>query len=244
MSESPAPPAKSPDRLPTRPGIEAHRPAADDVGPIHLPDRDLPVRVLPKDIGRAAAKVARSDGLPSRPGIGAHGPARNHVGSVHSPDRGLAVCVLPKDVGLVSHLEHRAVAASAAGLCRSEQVAVGVVDQASRWIRAVGVVEADQRGGRARVAGRRLGDLEHRPKAGSAAIRRCSEQVAIGVGDQASLGVRTVGAVEGSIFLGAEPQFRREAGRRAFRSPALLRRGPRAQRVSADKTLTLSELRV
>ena len=31
------------DRVPARPGIGAHGPAADDAGPVHVPDRDLAV---------------------------------------------------------------------------------------------------------------------------------------------------------------------------------------------------------
>ena len=64
------------DRLPRRPGIGAHGPAADQCVVAHLPDRDLAgARVLPQDVGVAAAKeIAGSDRFPSRPRIGAAGP--------------------------------------------------------------------------------------------------------------------------------------------------------------------------
>ena len=73
--------------------------------------------------------------------------------------------------------------------CRAEQVAVGVGDQAALRVSAVGAVEADQRGGRAGVAGGGLDDLEHRAAVVRPAVRCRAEQVAVGVGDQAAVRV-------------------------------------------------------
>jgi hypothetical protein len=65
-----------PDYLPTRPRIEAQCPAADHVGSIHLPDRDLAAaRVLQQDVGiTGATEVASPYGLPARPGLGLTDP--------------------------------------------------------------------------------------------------------------------------------------------------------------------------
>ena len=52
----PPAPLTSANRLPTRPGIGADGPAADDGGPVHFPDRGLTVRALKKDIGAAAVR--------------------------------------------------------------------------------------------------------------------------------------------------------------------------------------------
>ena len=50
------------DSFPTRPRIGAHRPAADQGAPVHVPNRDLSVGVLPQDVGMTVAvEVARSD---------------------------------------------------------------------------------------------------------------------------------------------------------------------------------------
>ena len=103
------------DRLPARPGIGAHRPAADQRVPVHLPDRDLAgARVLPQDVGIAVLiEIAGSDRFPGRPRIGADGPAADQGVPVHFPDRGLAGArVLPQDVG-------KAVAVEIAGPDRS-----------------------------------------------------------------------------------------------------------------------------
>ena len=39
------------DRFPARPRIGGH-PAADDAGPVHVPDRGLAIGVLPQEVGR------------------------------------------------------------------------------------------------------------------------------------------------------------------------------------------------
>jgi hypothetical protein len=101
-------------------------------------------------------------------------------------------------------LEYRAVVAvRPAFKCRAEQVAVGVGDQAAERKATVGPVtvdrveaEAEQGGGGAGVAGSRLSDLEHRAVLVRPAPNRCAEQVAVGVGDQGALRIKTVGAVE------------------------------------------------
>ena len=90
MSELPSP-LKSP--VPTTfqlgPGLAPTGPPPTIGGPVHFPDRDLAVRVLPQDVGIAVVvEVARSDRFPIRPRIG--GPtdaAADLVGSVHFPDR-------------------------------------------------------------------------------------------------------------------------------------------------------------
>jgi hypothetical protein len=64
---------------------------------------------------------------------------------------------------------------------------MGVGDQAAlRRIGTVGVVEADQGGRDAGVAGGGLGDLEHRAEAVRPALVGRAKQVAMGVGDQAA----------------------------------------------------------
>ena len=77
---------------------------------------------------------------------------------------------------------------AAALLCRAEQIAVGIGDQAAKGKSAPAVVagEADKRGGRAGVAGRSFGDLEHSADADRAAHLGCPEKIALGVGDQAA----------------------------------------------------------
>src|SRR6185437_14075151 len=89
------------DRVPAWPRNGAHRPAADDVAPVHLPDRDLAgASVLPQDVRMAVAiEVAGSDRLPAWPWIGSDHSAADDAGPVHLPDRGLAVRVLKQDVG-------------------------------------------------------------------------------------------------------------------------------------------------
>ena len=85
-----------PDRMPARPGILANRSAADNAGPIHVPDRGLAARVLKKDVRAAVG----SDRAPTRPGIGAKRAAANKMVPAHLPDRDLATpFVLKKDVG-------------------------------------------------------------------------------------------------------------------------------------------------
>src|ERR1700722_2607912 len=95
------------DLFPVRPGIEARGPAGDLnrsapgwIVPVHFPDRDLTVCVLPQDLGqgrRAGNKVSsRSDQAPSRPWTGAHRPAAAYARPAEIPDRGLTVGVLPK----------------------------------------------------------------------------------------------------------------------------------------------------
>ena len=84
------------------PGLGPSAAPADDVGPVHLPDRDLPVRVLPQDVGMAVAvEVARADLVPARPGVGGEdlASASDLAGRVHLPDGDLAVVVVPLDVG-------------------------------------------------------------------------------------------------------------------------------------------------
>ena len=67
---------------------------------------------------------------------------------------------------------------------------MGISDQIAERIITLGqvevAVEADQGGRGAGVAGSGLGDLEYRAVAIRPAIRRCAEQVAVGVGDQAA----------------------------------------------------------
>jgi hypothetical protein len=73
-----------PDRSPARPGIGADRPAADQAGPVHVPDRGLAAGVLKKNVGTAAVG---SDGVPTRPGIRADRAAADQAVPVHFPDR-------------------------------------------------------------------------------------------------------------------------------------------------------------
>ncbi len=85
--------------------------------------------------------------------------------------------------GGLGDLEYRAVALRAAGLCRAEQIAVGVGDQAA--LRGCVAVEVDQSCGGARVArGGKcavIDDLEYRTVAVRPAVLRRAEQVAVGV---------------------------------------------------------------
>src|SRR5579863_2724572 len=96
------------DRMPARPGIGAHGPAADHVRSVHLPDRGLPgARVLEQDVRvTVVVEVAGSDRLPARPGVDADRPAANHAGPVHFPDRALAAArILEQDVGMAVAVE-------------------------------------------------------------------------------------------------------------------------------------------
>ena len=70
-------------------------------------------------------------------------------------------------------------------VCRAEEVAARVGDQAGVRICAISEVKADQGGGGAGIAGSGLGDLEHR----TYPISR-PEEVAARVGDQAGVWVR------------------------------------------------------
>jgi hypothetical protein len=95
--------------------------------------------------------------------------------------------------GSLYNLEHRAEAVRAAKFRRAEKVAVGIGDQTA--LRQIVVrVEADQRGGRAGVAGRGLDNLEHRPFVVRAAERGRAEQVAVGIGGQTAFRTSAVEA--------------------------------------------------
>jgi len=107
------------------------------------------------------------------------------VGAVEADQRGRRAGVTGRSLG---DLEHRADADRPALICRPEQVAIGVGDQAGQWTGAVGAVEADQRGGGPRITTSSLGDFEHRAVAVRAAEFGCAEQVAAGVGEQAERG--------------------------------------------------------
>ena len=92
------------DHFPTRPGI-GHDSAARQMGPVHLPDRHLAVRVLQQNVGIAVViEVAGSDCFPARPGIGDE-PAASQAGPVRFPNRDLAVRVLQQNVGLAVVVE-------------------------------------------------------------------------------------------------------------------------------------------
>ena len=64
------------DSVPAQAGTGADRPAADEGGPVHLPDRDLAAAgVLKKDVGMSVAtEMAGSDRFQLGPGLGLIGP--------------------------------------------------------------------------------------------------------------------------------------------------------------------------
>src|SRR5262249_6251066 len=93
-----------PDRAPARAEI-GDRAAADDAGSVHLPERDLPARVLHHEVGMAGAvERAGADGLPARPRIGDR-PAADDLIAVHFPNRDLPARILHQDVGLIIAIE-------------------------------------------------------------------------------------------------------------------------------------------
>ena len=99
-------------------------------------------------------------------------------------------------VGGLGDLEHRALVGRPAPNRCAEQVAVGIRDQGAVRTLTVGAVEADQVGGGAGVAVSGLGDLKYRAVTVRPAALCCTEQVAVGVGDQAGHRLGTVRAIE------------------------------------------------
>ena len=105
-------------------------------------------------------------------------------------------------VGGLGNLEHRAAAVRPAYVCRAEQVAVGIGDQAAVRYCTVGAVEVEQGSGGAGVAVGGLGDLEHRAVARRVGVvvrpaeYCCAEQVAVGISDQGADRKGTVGTIE------------------------------------------------
>ncbi len=100
--------------------------------------------------------------------------------------------------GSLGDFEHRAVVVRAALFRRAEKVAVGVDDQRGQGKRAVGIVETDECGGRAGVAGRSLDNLEHGAASFRAAAVGRAEKVTVGVGNQAGEGLLAF-VVEGVV---------------------------------------------
>jgi hypothetical protein len=79
---------------------------------------------------------------------------------------------------------------SPAVLRGAEQVIVVVSDQAAYWLATIGgVVEADQGYRGAGIASRGFGDLERRAVAVRTTEGCRAKQIAVGVGDQAGMGV-------------------------------------------------------
>ena len=88
------------------PGIRADDAAADHVGPVHLPDRDLArSRSATGCRKMIVVEVAGPDRFPARSRIGARHSAADCSAPVHLPDRGLAGGVLPHDVGIAVVVE-------------------------------------------------------------------------------------------------------------------------------------------
>src|ERR1700722_15714564 len=117
---------------------------------------------------RSVLVDAPAGGRPEQVAVGVGDEAGLGIGAVgagEAPKRGRPARIAGRGFG---HLQHCPVAVSAALKGRPEQVAVGVGDEAGLRTCALVVVEADQRGGLVCIAGRGLGDLEHRAVAISA----------------------------------------------------------------------------
>jgi hypothetical protein len=166
---------------PTRPRIGAEGSAADPGVAAQVPDRCLTVGVLPQDVvaacwgRRHGNKAAVGDlehstavegeawaaawGRPEQIAVDVGNEAGNRVAAIgaiktgHDGRRAGIAGSSPDD------LEYTSLTASAYGLVRPEQVAVGVGDQAAAG------ADVGQCDGRAGVAGRRIDDFEHRAKA-------------------------------------------------------------------------------
>jgi hypothetical protein len=95
------------------------------------------------------------------------------------------------DKATVGDLERSALAARPPRICRAEQVAVAVGNQAGTQIAAIVPAEVDHGGWGAGVNAIRFGDLEYRAGSGRPACCRCAKQVAVGVHNQAGQRTRS-----------------------------------------------------
>ena len=96
----------------------------------------------------------------------------------------------------VGDLEHRAQIVHAAHVCCAEQIAGGIGDEPGAGIPTIAAVKAGEDSRDASVGGVGFGELEHRAAIVCPAERCGPKQVPIPVYEQASWGIRTVGAVE------------------------------------------------
>src|SRR5262249_16149654 len=136
----------------------------------HQQERDLPLRTWPcPNLAVAAQCAGERVALPNQRSARAarRAAARRETSPAHQVRRRAG-----------ARGKFRAVAIRPAPVCRTEQVAVSIGDQAAGRLGTVGSVEADQGGGRAGVAMSGLGDLEHRADFPSARATYCGEETA------------------------------------------------------------------
>ena len=136
--------------------------------------------------GRGAEQIARGIGDEARRGVCS-------ISRVEACQHGRHARI--NAIRRFDDLIHRTIIAGA--LVRgTEQVAIGVRDQAAFGIDPVAAVEAGEHDRRARIAGCGLGDLEHCAVVVRPTREGCSKQVTARVGRQCACGERSIRAIE------------------------------------------------